>query len=69
MIRTAFDRGEEFAAALEHRRLFPGIRDNDQARDCALAIQRAVVVGVFGPIGNTRFGRRGSRRTCPTVMC
>jgi hypothetical protein len=38
MIRAAFDQGGEFAAAVELRRLFPGIRDNDQARDCARTI-------------------------------
>jgi hypothetical protein len=37
-IRAAFDQGGEFSAAIELRRLFPGIRDNDQARDCARAI-------------------------------
>jgi hypothetical protein len=37
-IRTAFDRGGEFAAAVELCRLFPGITDNMQARACALAI-------------------------------
>ena len=37
-IRTAFDQGGEFSAAIELRRLFPGIRDNDQARDCARTI-------------------------------
>jgi hypothetical protein len=37
-IRCAFDRGGEILAVLELRRLFPGIRDNDQARDCARTI-------------------------------
>ena len=37
-IRAAFDQGGEFSAAIELRRLFPGIRDNDQARDCARTI-------------------------------
>jgi hypothetical protein len=37
-IRAAFDRGGEFAAALELRRLFPGITDNAEARDCARTI-------------------------------
>jgi hypothetical protein len=31
-IRTAFDQGGEFAAAVELRRLFPGVADNAQAR-------------------------------------
>ena len=37
-IRAAFDHGGEFSAAIELRRLFPGIADNDQARDCARTI-------------------------------
>jgi len=38
MIRTAFDQGGEFTAAVELRRLFPGVRDNDQARAFARTI-------------------------------
>jgi hypothetical protein len=37
-IRTAFDRGGEFLAAVELRRLFPGITDNVQAREYARTI-------------------------------
>jgi hypothetical protein len=37
-IRIAFDQGGEFSAAVELRRLFPGVSDNNQARDCARAI-------------------------------
>jgi hypothetical protein len=37
-IRAAFDRGGEFAAAVELRRLFPGVIDNEQARECARTI-------------------------------
>ena len=37
-IRAAFDRGGEFAAAVELRRLFPAITDNGQARECARTI-------------------------------
>jgi hypothetical protein len=37
-IRTAFDQGGEFAAAIELRRLFPGVTDNTQARECARTI-------------------------------
>lgn len=32
MIRTAFDQGGELSAAVELRRLFPGITDNARAR-------------------------------------
>ena len=34
-IRAAFDRGGEFSAAMELRRLFPGISDTARARECA----------------------------------
>jgi hypothetical protein len=37
-IRAAFERGGEVSAALELRRLFPGITDNSEARDCARTI-------------------------------
>jgi hypothetical protein len=37
-IRAAFEQRGEFAAALELRRLFPGITDNAQARECARTI-------------------------------
>ena len=37
-IRTAFDEGGEFSAAVELRRRFPGITDNEQARQCARTI-------------------------------
>ena len=37
-IRAAFDSGGEFAAAVELRRLFPGISDLAHARRCAQTI-------------------------------
>jgi hypothetical protein len=37
-IRAAFDQGGELAGAVELRRLFPGITDNEQARACARTI-------------------------------
>jgi hypothetical protein len=37
-IRAAFDHGGELAAAVELRRLFPGITDNAEARECARTI-------------------------------
>jgi hypothetical protein len=37
-IRSAFDRGGEFAAAVELRRLFPGVTDMVEARECARTI-------------------------------
>jgi hypothetical protein len=37
-IRSAFDRGGELSAAVELRRLFPGVTDSAKARECARAI-------------------------------
>jgi hypothetical protein len=37
-IRTAYVEGGELSAAVELRRLFPGITDNEQARACARTI-------------------------------
>jgi len=37
-IQAAFERGGQFAAAIEVRRLFPGIPDNAEARRIALII-------------------------------
>ncbi|MFL5285889.1 MAG: hypothetical protein ACJ8AW_34170 [Rhodopila sp.] len=37
-IRTAYEQGGELSAAIELRRLFPGITDNAKARECARAI-------------------------------
>jgi hypothetical protein len=51
-IRTAFDQGGEFAAAVELRRLFPGVTDNSEARQCArtIASWRPVPVPHKGPL-------------------
>jgi len=37
-IRTAYEQGGELSAAIELRRLFPGITDNATARECARTI-------------------------------
>jgi hypothetical protein len=37
-IRAVFQQRGEFAAAVELRRLFPGITDNTQARECVRTI-------------------------------
>jgi hypothetical protein len=37
-IRAAFDRGGELSAAVELRRLFPGITSTTQARECVRVI-------------------------------
>jgi hypothetical protein len=39
-IRAAFDQGGEFSAAVELRRRFPGIVDNENARACVRSIAR-----------------------------
>jgi hypothetical protein len=38
MIRTVFEQRGEFSAAIELRRMFPGIRDTAQARECVRII-------------------------------
>jgi hypothetical protein len=37
-IRTVFEQRGEFSAAVELRRMFPGIRDTAQARECVRVI-------------------------------
>jgi hypothetical protein len=37
-IRTAYEQDGELSAAIELRRLFPGITDNAKARECARTI-------------------------------
>jgi hypothetical protein len=37
-IRAAFDQGGVLSAAVELRRLFPGLVDNDNTRECARTI-------------------------------
>jgi len=37
-IRTAYEQEGELSAAIEFRRLFPGITDNAKARECARTI-------------------------------
>ena len=39
-VHAAFDKGGEFAAGVELRRLFPGITDMQKASQCARAILR-----------------------------
>ena len=52
-IRTAFEQQGELSAAIELRRLFPGITDNLQARECAASLPvgsrcRHALPGGFG---------------------
>ena len=37
-IRAAYEQGGELSAAIELRRLFPGITDNAKARECVRTI-------------------------------
>jgi hypothetical protein len=37
-IRSAYEQGGELSAAIELRRLFPGVTDNAKARQCARTI-------------------------------
>ena len=37
-IRTAFEQSGELSAVVELRRLFPGVTDNTQARECVRTI-------------------------------
>jgi hypothetical protein len=62
-IRTAFDRGGEFSAAVELRRLFPGVIDMADAKACARTIAgwaplRPVrlpsIAGLLGPPAGLR---------------
>ena len=57
-IRTAFDQGCEFAAAVELRRLFPGVTDNAEARECA----RAIAAWKPLPVKPRQWTRRDSGR-------
>jgi hypothetical protein len=59
-IRAAFDQGGEFAAAVELRRLFPGITDNAQARACARTIAgwKPLVLPPRPPARPRRLSRR-----------
>ena len=56
-IRAAFDRGGELSAAVELRRLFPGITDTAQARACARTIAGWMPLPV--KLGDTRRSRSG----------
>jgi hypothetical protein len=58
-IRTAFDQSGEFAAAVELRRLFPGVTDNAEARECACAIAawRPLPVRQDGRVARLRLGK------------
>jgi hypothetical protein len=67
-IRTAFEQGGEFAAAVELRRLFPGVTDNAEARECARTIAG------WKPLPLRKIGRlasagRGRKDLVPLRRC
>jgi hypothetical protein len=69
-IRTAFERGGELSAAVELRRLFPGITSTTQARECARTIagwsrcqRRCAVSDGCAPARGVRGGRSSDRKS------
>jgi hypothetical protein len=60
-IRTAFDQGGEFAAALEVRRRFPGVIDNAEAQECARTIAAWRPLPVLPLRPPRRHGRRAEQ--------
>ena len=67
-IRTVFEERGEFAAAVALRRLFPGITDNTQARECVRTI-----AGLVASFGRSRRERDVNQRQAyeprPYVSC
>jgi hypothetical protein len=66
-IRAAFDRGGEFSAAVELRRLFPGVTDNAQARECARTI--ASWKPLSQQLRPARLPHLGKLVTCGVGLC
>jgi hypothetical protein len=60
-IRAAYEQRGEFSAALELRRLFPGITDNAQAQECARTIASWKPLAAALPLRRVRLrpGKRG----------
>jgi hypothetical protein len=61
-IRTAYEQDGELSAAIEVRRLFPGITDNAKARECA----RSIAGWTPLPVPEVK-QRRASRRHRPAA--
>jgi hypothetical protein len=61
-IRTAYEQGGELSAAIELRRLFPGVIDNENALRCA----RSIAAWQPLPVQPVK-PRRGSRRRRSTA--
>ena len=77
-IRATYEQEGELSAAIELRRLFPGITDNARARECARTIagwkplpprlvrSPACVLAGAGPVNQTMI-RPADRRWCEAV--
>ncbi len=61
-IRAAYEQAGELSAAVEVRRLFPGITDNAQARQCA----RTIAGWQPLPVKKRALSRKGHPRVNPT---
>ncbi len=61
-IRAAFEQGGEFSAAIELRRRFPFIEDNNQARAHARTIATWRPIAVTGSVSAASVGRRSRKR-------
>ena len=57
-IRTVFEQDGELSAAIELRRRFPGITDNENARRCARSIAGWTTPLVSPPVRAPRRARR-----------
>jgi hypothetical protein len=74
-IRTAYEQDGELSAAIELRRRFPGITDNEKAQQCARSIAgwttppvpAAVVIPLHPPAG--RRPRPAVEPGCGTPSC
>jgi len=58
-IKAAFEEGGEFSAAIELRRRFPGINNNDQARE------HARIIAGWQPIPATPQSHKAKNRKAP----
>jgi hypothetical protein len=61
-IRTVFERDGELSAAIELRRRFPGITDNEKARACARSIASWKPLPVPTPVAPVTQLRRRKER-------
>ena len=64
VLRTAMDEGGDLAAAVELRRLFPGVTDSMRARECA----RTIAGWKPLPIAADRSSGRLAITTCDLVF-